>query len=83
MVIGTLEHVFAIGEDVNGNLWFGDRDTGAWKYEGTQFTNYTQSNGLTTTHIWTIYRDRRNNMLFGMADGSVCRWTGERFVREW
>lgn len=26
---GTLEHVFAIGEDVNGNLWFGDRDTGA------------------------------------------------------
>ena len=82
MVVGTLEHVFAIGEDVNGNLWFGDRDTGAWKYEGTQFTNYTQSNGLTTTHIWTIYHDRRNNMLFGMAEGSVCRWTGERFLRE-
>ena len=83
MVVGTLEHVFAIGEDVNGNLWIGDRDTGAWKYDGTQFTNYTQANGLATTHIWTIYRDRRNNMLFGMADGSVCRWTGERFVREW
>ncbi len=80
---GTLEHVFAIGEDINGNLWFGDRDTGAWKYDGKQFTNYTPSNGLTNTHIWTIYRDRRNNMLFGMADGSVCRWTGERFVLEW
>lgn len=80
---GTLEHVFAIGEDANGNLWFGDRDTGAWKYDGTKFTNYTPANGLTTTHIWTIYRDRRNNMLFGMADGSVCRWTGQRFVREW
>jgi ligand-binding sensor domain-containing protein len=80
---GTLEHVFAIGEDANGNLWFGDRDTGAWKYDGRQFTNYTQANGLTTTHIWTIYRDRRNTMLFGMADGSVCRWTGARFVRAW
>ena len=25
---GTLEHVFAIGEDSEGNVWFGDRDTG-------------------------------------------------------
>ena len=81
--VGTLEHVFAIGEDANGNLWFGDRDTGAWKFDGTQFTNYTKATGLTTTHIWTIYRDRQRNMLFGMADGSVCRWTGEQFVREW
>lgn len=81
---GTLEHVFAIGEDADGNIWFGDRDTGAWKYDGKKFTNYTQADGLTPPpHIWSIYRDRQNRLLFAMADGAVCRWTGDRFVREW
>ena len=32
--VGTLEHVFAIQEDSEGNIWFGDRDTGIWKYDG-------------------------------------------------
>jgi ligand-binding sensor domain-containing protein len=81
--VGTMKHVFAIGEDADGNIWFGDRDTGAWKYDGTQFTNYTLADGLSTTHIWSIYRDRLNRLLFAMGDGAVCRWTGERFVREW
>lgn len=80
---GTLEHVFAIGEDADGNIWFGDRYTGAWKYDGKKFTNYTQADGLTTTHIWSIYRDRQNRLFFAMSDGAVCRWTGDRFVREW
>jgi hypothetical protein len=25
---------FAIEEDSEGNIWFGDRDTGAWRYDG-------------------------------------------------
>ena len=37
---GTLEHVFAIEEDSEGNIWFGDRDTGAWKFDGKTMTNY-------------------------------------------
>lgn len=31
---GTLEHVFTIAEDSKGNIWFGDRDAGIWKYDG-------------------------------------------------
>jgi len=38
---GTLEHVFAISEDTDGNIWFGDRDTGAWVYDGEVLTNFT------------------------------------------
>ncbi|MCB0636285.1 MAG: hypothetical protein KDC54_06690 [Lewinella sp.] len=78
---GTLEHVFSIGEDRDGNLWFGDRDTGAWRFDGQSLDNYTQVDGLPTTHIWAMYRDRQDILWFGMGDGSVCRFIGDSFVK--
>lgn len=77
--IGTLEHVFAIEEDSEGNIWFGDRDTGAWKYDGKTMINYTIDNKLSTLMIWSIYKDNNNNLLFGMADGGVYKFNGKSF----
>jgi ligand-binding sensor domain-containing protein len=76
---GTLEHVFTIEEDEEGNIWFGDRDTGAWKYDGESMTNYTIVNKLSTPMIWLIYKDNNNNLLFGMADGGVYKFNGKSF----
>ncbi len=42
-LLGTLEHAFAIEEDGEGNIWFGDRDTGAWKYDGKTIKNYSNN----------------------------------------
>ncbi|MEM7571786.1 MAG: two-component regulator propeller domain-containing protein [Bacteroidota bacterium] len=78
---GTLEHIFAIGEDGEGNIWFGDRDTGAWVYDGEMMTNYGLEDGLTTTHIWQIYSARNGELWFAMGDGSVCRFNGAGFDR--
>jgi len=78
---GTLEHVFAIGEDSEGNMWFADRDTGAWKFDGKSMTNYTEADGLTVSHVWAIYRNRQGEIWFGLADGSVCRFNGTSFDR--
>ena len=76
---GTLEHVFAIEEDGDGNIWFGDRDTGAWKYDGKTLTNFTIDNNLSSPMIWTIYKDNSNNLLFGMAGGGVYKFNGKSF----
>ncbi|HSQ45595.1 MAG TPA: two-component regulator propeller domain-containing protein, partial [Lutibacter sp.] len=76
---GTMEHVFAIEEDSEGNIWFGDRDTGAWKYDGKTVTNYIIDNKLSTPMIWSIYKDNSNNLLFGMAGGGVYRFNGKSF----
>ena len=78
---GTLEHVFAIEEDSEGNIWFGDRDTGAWKYDGKNVTNCIIDNKLSSTMIWTIYNDNNNNLLFGMADGGVYKFNGKSFEK--
>lgn len=79
---GTLEHVFAIEEDSEGNIWFGDRDTEAWKYDGKTLTNYSISNKLSKPMIWTIYKDNKNNLLFGMADGNIFKFNGRAFEKQ-
>lgn len=79
---GTLEHVFAIEEDSEGNIWFGDRDTGAWKYDGKTLTNYTVDTNLSTQMIWSIYEDPNKNLLFGMAEGGVYKFNGKTFDKQ-
>ncbi len=71
---GSLEHVFSIGEDPEGNMWFGDRDTGAWKYDGKTMKNYTKKDGLTCSHIWQIYNAKNGELWFAMNDGNVLKF---------
>lgn len=78
---GTLEHVFAIEEDAEGNIWFGDRDTGVWKYDGTTVTNYTVDSNLESNMVWTIYKDNGNQLFFGMSGGGVYEFSGETFKK--
>jgi ligand-binding sensor domain-containing protein len=78
---GTLEHVFAIEEDSEGTIWFGDRDTGAWKYNGKTMTNYTIDKKLKSQMVWAIYKDNDNRLLFGMAAGGVYKYNGKSFEK--
>lgn len=81
--VGTLEHVFVINEDADGNIWFGDRDTGVWKYDGESMTNYTVDSKLIRQMVWSIYKDKKGNLLFGMADGGVYKFNGNSFERKY
>ncbi len=76
-----LEHIFAIGEDAEGNMWFGDRDTGAWRYDGQTMKNYTYMDGLTCMHIWHIYQAKNGELWFAMDDGNVLKFEEGRFVK--
>lgn len=79
--INTMEHIFAIAEDHAGNIWFGDRDNGAWKYDGKTMKNYTIDQSLFSQHIWSIYQDKNGDLLFAMAEGGVYRFINEQFER--
>jgi ligand-binding sensor domain-containing protein len=77
----SLGRIFSIAEDAAGNIWFGTRDNGTWRFDGKSLTNFTLEDGLTSHTVWTIYRDNRDALWFGMSDGSVCRFNGESFDR--
>lgn len=78
---GTLMHVFAIKEDSKGRIWFGDRDTGAWMYDGQKMKNYILDTSLSSQHIWDIYEDRNGNLLFTSGDRGVYKFNGNGFER--
>lgn len=79
---GTLEHVFTIAEDSKGNIWFGDRDAGIWKYDGVKMTNYTKKDGLTNDNALSIFEDGKGELWFGMGDGKVYKFNGKTFERQ-
>ena len=77
-----LQAVFAITEDSEGNIWLGDRDSGAWKYDGKKVTNFIVANKFSSPMIWTIYKDNKNNLFFGMADGNIFKFNGKVFEKQ-
>ena len=76
-----LQAVFAITEDSQGNIWFGDRDSGAWKYDGKSLINYKIDTKLKSQMIYDIYEDQNKNLLFGMAEGGVYKFNGKSFEK--
>lgn len=76
---GTLEHVFVIAEAANGAIWFGDRDTGVWMYDGENMTNFTEKDGLSCTDVKSIYTEENGAVWVGMADGNLFQFNGKTF----
>ncbi|MFM7051067.1 MAG: two-component regulator propeller domain-containing protein [Planctomycetota bacterium] len=76
---GSLQRVFSIGEDRDGNIWIGTRDGGAWRYDGHGLRQFTASDGLTTTSVMSIYLDRDGVLWLGGV--GVFRFNGSRFER--
>jgi len=71
---GTLEHVFTIAEDSQGNIWFGDRDAGIWKYDGVKMTNYTKKNGLINEFALSIFEDKKGELF---EENGIKYWAGD------
>ncbi|MCR9291901.1 MAG: diguanylate cyclase [bacterium] len=76
-----LQSVFAIEEDSQGNIWFGDRDSGAWRYDVDSLVNFTIDEKLESQMIWDIHEDQSQNLLFAMAQGGVYQFNGSAFDR--
>src|SRR5690606_26558730 len=76
-----LQSVFAIEEDPLGNIWFGDRDSGVWQYDGKSLKNYKIDAILPSQMVWSIYSDRKNDILVGIAEGGVYKFNGENFEK--
>ena len=78
---GTLEHVFAMEEDEDGNIWFADRDTGLWRYDGHRIKHLINHLEATNDFAHTIYKDIDGKLWFLMTNGSVFKFDGKTFAK--
>jgi ligand-binding sensor domain-containing protein/serine phosphatase RsbU (regulator of sigma subunit) len=64
--------------DLNGNLWFASA-AGAYKYDGRNFTRYTEQNGMAASNLLCVLCDREGSMWFGTSGSGVSRLSREAF----
>lgn len=76
----SLHRVFSIGEDRNGNIWFGTIEQGAWRYDGVTLRQFTEADGLDTKQVTAIYTDRQGDLW--LAGLGVFKFNGTTFERQ-
>lgn len=75
----TMHRVFSIGEDRDGNIWFGTVENGVWRYDGRSLKNFTAEDGLTSKDIMCIHTDRHGALW--VAGNGVFKFNGTSFDR--
>lgn len=76
----SLHRVFSIGEDRDGNIWFGTIEQGAWRFDGTSLRQFTESDGLHTKQVMVIYTDNDGDLWLG--GNGLFKFNGEMFEQQ-
>ena len=66
--------------DKGGNLWIGTDGTGASKFDGQHFTNFTVAAGIPHNIVWRILEDRHGNIWFATDGGGAAKYDGISFT---
>jgi ligand-binding sensor domain-containing protein len=63
-------------QDKAGNLWFGTTGEGVYRYDGKEFIQFTEKDGLSDNKVFSILEDKSGNIWFG-TDNGVSRYDGK------
>lgn len=74
----TLIH--CIEPDLNGNIWFGSRDHGVYKFDGSTFSNITADMELANACIYDILCDSKGRLWFTTEKDGVWMYDGQRYT---
>lgn len=67
-------------QDKSGNLWFGTRDNGIYKYDGNTFHQFTINDGLDCNRIFCIMEGKDGKIWVGTEEG-LCVYDGIKFSK--
>jgi DNA-binding NtrC family response regulator/ligand-binding sensor domain-containing protein len=77
---GLFGNVRTILEDRRGDLWFGILyGGGLCRYDGQRLVTYTTADGLADNNVWSVFRDRHDQLWFGTLNGGISRFDGRSF----
>ena len=71
--------VWAMVEDLTGNLWLGTGGGGATRFDGTSFMTVSAKDGLGNGHVQSLLEDSRGRLWIGTSGGAY-QFDGKRAV---
>jgi len=77
----TLDKIWSIDEDKNGNLWFGSNLDGIYLYNGYSYKRITTDNGLSTNQIRYLYYSKRFDLIAACSDQGAQIIRGDSVIR--
>lgn len=80
IVVPRLGDVRCSLQDNGGNLWFGTRGNGLYKYDGKSFHQFTVKDGLDCNNIYCILEDNEGKIWIGTEEG-LCLYNGQTFAQ--
>jgi hypothetical protein len=78
--------VFCSFKDRQGNVWFGVRSDGLYRFDGKGFTSFSSTDGLFANRVTCIYQDSRgllwvgSDIKDGTKIGELCCYDGKTFT---
>jgi ligand-binding sensor domain-containing protein len=67
-------------QDKEGNLWFGTRGNGLYKYDGKSFKQFTVNDGLNSNKVFCILEDKEGKIWIGTEEG-LCLYDGKTITQ--
>ncbi|MEI7828435.1 MAG: two-component regulator propeller domain-containing protein [Prolixibacteraceae bacterium] len=72
--------VLCMLEDRSGILWFGTFGGGILRFDGREFTQYTENEGLSNNIVNSIIQDKLGNYWIATSGGGVSKFDGKVFT---
>lgn len=66
-------------QDRNGNIWLASWE-GIIRYDGNEFTNFTNKKKLRRFHVFSLLEDSKGNLWFGTIGAGVYKYDGDTFT---
>ena len=66
-------------QDEKGDLWFGTNNEGIYRYDGTNFFQFTTNEGLVSNVVTSMIEDKKGNIWLG-TDNGLCKYDGKVFI---
>ncbi len=71
--------IISFFEDSKGNYWFGTKKNGVCKFDGNNYTYFTETDGLPYNQVQDIQEDKNGNILMQTGSG-ICLFDGLKFT---
>lgn len=64
------DNIHAMLQDKNGDLWFATTGEGVFRFNGKDFVQYTQKDGLSSNTVYSMIEDSSGTIWFGTEKGA-------------
>jgi ligand-binding sensor domain-containing protein/signal transduction histidine kinase len=76
----AMNYITSAAVDKRGHIWFGTFGEGVSRFDGKNFTNFSEANGLIADYVFSILEDKTGNIWIGTNGKGVSRYDGTKFT---